>query len=74
MKEKLIKNTSNPNVISLSPNIISSISKIALSEKSVPKQKKDVPNCPEYPSWVQDRLYLSWDFFPNPEKFESVSI
>ena len=55
---------------------MSSISKIGLSEKTIGgslfKQKKEIANCPEYPSWVNERLYLSWDFYPNPEKFENV--
>ena len=26
----------------------------------------------EFPSWYKDRQFLSWDFYPNPEKFEAV--
>jgi hypothetical protein len=72
MKDRLLKPNPNPNFIPLSPNLLSSLPKNILTEKG--RLKKDTSNCPEYPSWVQDRLYLSWDFYPNPEKFESVSI
>ena len=72
MKDRLLKPNPNPNVIPLSPNLLSSLPKNILSEKG--RLKKEMPNCPEYPSWAQERLYLSWDFYPNPEKFESVSI
>ena len=33
--------------------------------------KQETKKCLEYPSWVHDRLHLSWDFYPNPEKLES---
>lgn len=73
MKEKVLKGGTS-NIITLSPNILSSISKIALSDKTLTKSKKDsvLPNYPEYSNWIHDRPYLSWDFYPNPEKFESV--
>lgn len=68
-----MKSTTAPNnVITLSPNIMSSLSKIALTEKTHQRQKKEIANCPEYPNWMSERPYLSWDFYPNPEKFESV--
>ena len=68
-----MKSTTAPNnVITLSPNIMSSLSKIALTEKTHQRQKKEITNCPEYPNWMSERPYLSWDFYPNPEKFESV--
>ena len=72
MKEKVLKST-NSNMIQVSPSILNSLSKIVISEKSVLRPKREsILNCPEYPSWSYERLYLSWDFYPNPEKFESV--
>ena len=73
MKEKVLKSSALNNIITLSPNILSSLSKIALTEKSNNKQKKDQSICPENPYWIQDHFFLSWDFYPNPDKFESVS-
>lgn len=75
MKEKVLKSTTGSNVIQVSPSILNSISKIVINEKSTLRPKKEtLLNCPEYPSWNHERLYLSWDFYPNPEKFESVYI
>jgi len=74
MKEKVLKSSGNSNVIQVSPNILSSISKLVCTDKTVLRPKKEtILNCPEYPSWNSERLYLSWDFYPNPEKFESVT-
>ena len=70
MKEKVLKSSTGSNVITLPTNFLSSITKLA--EKQTTRTKREVNNCPEYPSWVQDRSFLSWDFYPNPEKFESV--
>jgi hypothetical protein len=71
MKEKVLKNTTG--VITISPSIFSSISKIATSEKW--RNKKEISSqFPEFPSWVSERPFLSWDFYPDPEKFESVFI
>ena len=74
MKEKVLKNTSS-NVIQVTPSILSSLSKMGLSEKNTMRSKKKEESHvnPDFPAWNQDRLYLSWDFYPNPEKFESVS-
>ncbi|MFM7790144.1 MAG: hypothetical protein ACKO90_19100, partial [Microcystis panniformis] len=44
-----------------------------LAEKQLTRSKREMNNCPEFPSWVQERQYLSWDFYPNPDKFESVN-
>ena len=72
MKEKVLK-SSNSNIIQVSPSILNSLSKIVITEKTMMRPKKEVIlNCPEYPSWNQERPFLSWDFYPNPEKFESV--
>ena len=80
MKEKVMK-TGGP--VTLSPNILSSLSN-KLSEKQLQQQqqqqqqnrpKKDVSGGgPEFSGWCHDRLHLSWDFYPNPDKFESVHI
>ena len=71
MKEKVLKNT--PTVIALSPSILNSLSKNLLSDKTAMRSKKEaIVNCSDYPNWNHERLYLSWDFYPNPEKFESV--
>jgi gamma-tubulin complex component 2 len=70
MKEKVLKSTTN-SIITLSPNILSSLSRIAQSDKSIHRQKKEPINCPENPYWVQEHQFLSWDFYENPEKFES---
>lgn len=74
MKEKVLKNTSS-NVIQVTPSILSSLSKMGLSEKNTMRSKKKEESHvnPDFPAWNQDRLYLSWDFYPNPEKFESDS-
>ena len=34
-------------------------------------KQETTKKCLEYPSWVHERLHLSWDFYPNPEKLES---
>lgn len=71
MKEKVLKGNTN-GVITLSQNALSSISKLAISEKSMTsRRKRETTNFPEYPSWVHERLNLSWDFYPSVEKFES---
>ena len=72
MKEKVLKSSTGNSVITLPSNVLSSISKLA--EKQLTRTKREVNNCPEYPGWVQDRPFLSWDFYPNTEKFESVNI
>ena len=71
MKEKVMKSTfANEKTAYLPNNIFSSIHKLA--DKQMPRTKREINNCPEYPSWVQDRSFLSWDFYPNTEKFEPV--
>lgn len=73
MKEKVLKST-NSNVIQVSPSILNTLSKVIITEKTALRPKKEtLLNCPEYPSWNQERPFLSWDFYPNPEKFESDS-
>lgn len=76
----MLRTNQSNSVLTLSPTIMSSISRIGLTDRTLSgsallKQKKDqlALNCPEYPSWVNERLYLSWDFYPNPEKFETDS-
>ena len=62
-------------VISVSPNVLHSLSKAALTaEKLTTRPKKEALTCLEFPSWTQERQHLSWDFYPNLEKFDSVSI
>lgn len=64
-------------MITVPSSVMSTISKIGgLSDKTAGKQtmnKREPMNCPEYPSWMNERPYLSWDFYPNPEKFETDS-
>ena len=70
---QVLKNTS-PNVIQVSSSILNTISKVIITEKSALRPKKEtLLNCPEIPSWNAERPFLSWDFYPNPEKFESDS-
>lgn len=74
MKEKVLK-PSQSNVVPITPILMQSISKFALNndKSSTSRSKKEITNFPDYPSWVHDRLNLSWDFYPNPEKIDSVS-
>ena len=73
MKEKVMKSTfANEKTAYLPTNIFSSIHKLA--DKQMPRAKREINNCPEYPSWVHERSFLSWDFYPNTDKFESVFI
>ncbi|RMZ99511.1 gamma-tubulin complex component [Brachionus plicatilis] len=70
MKDKVLKGTSS-GIYTLSPTALTSISKLALSEKSKSRRKETkLQIYPEYPSWMHERLNLTWDFYPNPEKFE----
>ncbi len=75
MKEKVLKGTTGSQVLTVPPSFLNSLSKIAITEKTVLRSKKETNlNCPDYPLWNQERPYLSWDFYPNPEKFESVNL
>jgi hypothetical protein len=57
-------------MISVSPTVFNNISMKLSNEKTL-RQKREISNCPDYPSWVHDRFNLSWDF-SNPEKLDSV--
>lgn len=70
MKDKVLKGTTS-GIITLSPTALTSISKLAFSEKSKSRRKECKFHIyPEFPSWMHERLNLTWDFYPNPEKFE----
>ena len=70
MKEKVLKPSSSSNIIT--SNLMHSLSRFNLDKSSATtiRTKREITNCPDYPSWVHDRLHLSWDFYPNPEKLE----
>lgn len=71
MKERVLK-SSQSNVVPITPNLMQSISKFSLHEKLMSRSKKENTSFPDYPSWVHERLSLSWDFYPNPEKIDAV--
>lgn len=70
MKDKVLKGATS-GFITLSPTALTSISKLAFSEKSKNRRKESKFQIyPEFPIWMQERPNLTWDFYPNPEKFE----
>lgn len=70
MKDKVLKGSSSP-IVTISASALTSISKIAFSDKSKSRRKETkLQIYPEYPSWMNERPNLTWDFYPNPEKFE----
>jgi hypothetical protein len=76
MKEKILKSSASSTTISLPANAYSTMSISRLNEKSTRQIKKETSgqNFLEYPSWMNERAYLSWDFYQNPnsDKFDSV--
>ena len=73
MKEKVLRGgvTPIPNIIT--SNMIS-MTKALLEKTNASKINQATTNLIEFPSWYKDRSFLSWDFYPNPEKFEAVFI
>jgi hypothetical protein len=71
MKEKLLQNNSS-GLINISSNILASLPKTSASDKTATKSKISVSGSQfqDYPIWLNERAFLSWDFYPNSEKFE----
>jgi hypothetical protein len=67
MKDMLLKGVVNSSVVT------STVSKVLSTASSKSSLKLFSNPVPEFPTWCKERSYLSWDFYPNPEKFEAVS-
>jgi gamma-tubulin complex component 2 len=61
-------NINNKLVNSKTMILPSSSTSIQSAHKS---NQREIMNLTQYPNWVNDRIFLNWDFFSNPDKFES---
>jgi hypothetical protein len=72
MKEKVLRSgaTQIPNL--LTSNMISMTKALLIEKSNAQKTNQTQNNLIEFPAWQKDRQFMSWDFYPNPEKFEAV--
>lgn len=76
MKEKVLRGSITPVPNFLTPTMISTMTKALIEKTNAIKlnQEQKTNLIIDYPSWCKDKPFLSWDFYPNPEKFEAVSL
>ena len=75
MKEKVLRSAPAQIPSLLTSNILASMSKtISIEKTNALKTNQTQNNLIEFPVWYKERQFMSWDFYPNPEKFEAVFI
>ena len=70
MKEKLLHGNLS-GIVNISPTILSNFPKSLTSDK-LNKIANKTSTLQEYPSWFHEHIFLSWDFYPNPDKSEVI--
>jgi hypothetical protein len=72
MKEKVLRGAITTQIPNLMTTNMISMTKALIEKKSALKLNQTQNSLIEFSSWYKDRTFLSWDFYPNPEKFEAV--
>ena len=73
MKEKVLKGSTSIQNLNWNQATLQAFQKSIAEKQTINKPALNQFQFTEFPAWYKERPYLSWDFYPNPEKFEAVN-